>query len=86
MKSTFPKCTKISLESGDMPTRFLSIAPTMNKIVHEGRTYFRNNRACAQDSTDGQWGMTYLWDGYRKWLLAKLEKEERDLADGSVSK
>jgi hypothetical protein len=72
------KCTKIFLQGmtngGDH--KFLNIAPTMKKITHEGRTYFRTDSAWAQDPTDGEWAVTYLWDGWMAWRMNQMETEQ----------
>lgn len=78
MKKKPPKCTKIFLEGGTSDTdhQFLNISPTMKNITHEGKKYFKCTNSRAQDPTDGQWGMMYLWEGWGAWKAKQLGIED----------
>ena len=53
----------------------LPIAPTMQKVVHDGETYFRMD-GMRRQLDDGSQAATYLWDGWGKKMRAELAAKE----------
>lgn len=70
----FRKLTRLYVTSGldDDVGELLEIAPTMKSITHRGKRYFRMGDA-RQICPDGIWAALYLWDGYGKELMRRIE-------------
>lgn len=79
-KSTFPKFKDMirlvvtSGLDGDLG-QMLEVAPTMKSITHSGKKYFRMDNCC-QKCEDGTYAAVYLWDGYGKELMRRIDAGE----------
>lgn len=64
------KCVLVSDTGKDGIDAVLEIAPTMNSLTREGKSYFRMD--AWQTFPDGSIGALYLWSGYGAALREKL--------------